>query len=411
MLYMTTIERKVAPLLLITAALACGETSTEELGASAQALAALGNSIAGLSDAQQAAFRDGRDEFLESESINPGGLGPVFNEKSCSACHNEGAIGGAGVQIETRAGRLTNGVFDPLTNEGGSLFQHFGIGGQVPNSACTTRGEIVPADANVIAGRRTIPLFGLGLVDATPDSIFQALAASQPSAVRGTAPLVPNIQLGHATVGKFGWKDQNPSLFQFAADAYLNEMGVTTPFFPVENAPQGSAAMLAACDTVPDPDDDGGDVFRFTRFMQFLAPPAPGPMTRQVSAGDTLFTKLQCDGCHVRSLQSGSALDIDGNAVAGLSNVIYHPFSDFLMHDMGSLGDDIDQGTGLTQMRTAPLWGLRFENPNQLLHDGRAHSISEAISQHAGQGQAAADAFRQLSDEDKHNLIAFLASL
>jgi len=391
--------------------LSCGGKLAEEAESTSQA-DSVGGAISGLTAAQQAGFVDGKNEFQEVESIFPSGLGPVFNEKSCSACHNVGGVGGAGVQIETRAGKLTNGVFDPLTSEGGSLFQHFGIGGQIQNRACTTQGEVVPADANVVAGRRTQPLFGLGLVDATPDATFQALAASEPVAIRGTAPLVPNPAIGHPTVGKLGWKDQNPSLFVFSGDAYLNEMGVTNPLFPTENLPQGSAAMLAACDTVPDPDDDGGDVARFTRFMQFLAPPGRGGVTPQVTAGDALFTRLGCDGCHVRSITSGSnPVDVDGNPVAGLANVTYHPFSDFLMHDMGSLGDDIDQGTGLTKMRTQPLWGLRFENPGALLHDGRAHSITEAVQKHAGQGQAAASGFNTLSSGDKNNLLSFLASL
>jgi len=407
---MNDVTRVVVIFASIAGTAACGSKVTEELGVTSEPLT-LGTTIAGLTSAQQAGFADGKQEFNEVEDINPGGLGPVFNEKGCGSCHNEGALGGAGVQVETRAGRLVNGVFDPLASEGGSLFQHFGIGGQVQNPACTTHGEVVPSDANVVAGRRTIPLFGLGLVDATPDATFQALAASEPAAVRGSAPLVPNVVTGRTSVGKFGWKDQNPTLFQFSGDAYLNEMGVTSPFFPVENAPQGSAAMLAACDTVPDPDDDGGDVFRFTRFMQFLAPPARAAVSPQVTAGDAVFSRLHCDTCHVRNITSGSAVDVDGNPVAGLSNVTYHPFSDFLMHDMGSLGDNIEQGTGLTQMRTAPLWGLRFENPNQLLHDGRAHSLTDAVQMHAGQGQAAATAFKALSNDDKNNLLVFLASL
>src|SRR5262249_44156358 len=149
-------------------------------------------------------FANGASTFNAVETVADG-LGPVFNEKSCGTCHDEGGQGGAGVQIETRAGQLTNGVFNPLTAFGGSLFQHFGIGGQVPNKNCTTQGQQVPSAANVTAGRVTVPLFGDGLVDATPDSTFQNLANSEPSSIRGSAPMVPNISAGHNTVGKFGW--------------------------------------------------------------------------------------------------------------------------------------------------------------------------------------------------------------
>jgi CxxC motif-containing protein (DUF1111 family) len=145
--------------------------------------------------------------------------------------------------------------------------------------------------------------------------------------------------------------------------------------------------------------------------MQFLAPPPRGTITSQVTAGDAVFTRIGCDGCHIRNITSGTAHDVNGNTVAALSNVTYHPFGDFLMHDMGSLGDNIDQGTGLTKMRTAPLWGLRFANPNNLLHDGRAHSVQSAIQQHAGQGAAAAAAFNALSSNDQNNLFSFLMSL
>jgi CxxC motif-containing protein (DUF1111 family) len=399
---------------VVGVAVACGmgcggEGLPEDVGSSSEALN-VGSAIPGLTSAQLAAFNAGAAHFSEVETV-ANGLGPVFNEKECGTCHDEGALGGAGVQVETRAGRLTGTSFNPLASEGGSLFQHFGIGGQVQNKACTTQGETVPQDANVTAGRRTIPLFGDGLVDATPDSTFQAIASSQPSAIRGTAPLVPNISAGRNTVGKFGWKDQNPTLFQFSGDAYVNEMGITNPQFPTENLPQGSQSMLTACDTVADPEDDGTDVKGFTTFMQFLAPPPRGSITSQVTAGDAIFTKLGCDGCHVRNITSGTAHDVNGNTVAALSGVTYHPFGDFLMHDMGSLGDDIDQGTGLTAMRTQPLWGLRFENPSQLLHDGRATSIQQAIQLHAGQGAAAAAAFGKLSPGDQNNLLSFLRSL
>jgi CxxC motif-containing protein (DUF1111 family) len=402
--------RQMIAMVALAALAACGgKMILDETGTTQQA-DSVGGTIPELTSAQLTAFASGEDEFQEINTVATG-LGPVFNEKSCGGCHSEGALGGAGTQVETRAGRLVNGVFDPLTSEGGSLFQHFGIGGQVPNKACTTQGEVVPADANVVAGRRTIPLFGLGFVDATSDATLQAIAASQPVDIRGTAPFVPNILIGRPTVGKFGWKDQNPTLFQFAGDAYLNEVGVTTPRFPNENLPQGSTAMLAACQTAPEPNDNEVDLQRLTTFMQFLAAPTRGPVTPQVTAGDALFTKLGCDGCHVRSITSGSAVDQAGNPVAALSNATYHPYSDFLMHDMGSLGDSIDQGTGLTAMRTAPLWGLRFENPNQLLHDGRAHSIQQAIQMHAGQGQTAASSFNALSSGDQNNLVAFLGSL
>ena len=357
----------------------CGGSAPggEDLGSSEEAVA--GDALPGLTTAQNQAFANGKATFNEVETPADG-LGPAFNEKSCGTCHNIGGTGGTGAQFEVRAGRLVNGTFNDLANEGGQLFQLHGIGGSVVG--CNFNGEVVPADANVQAKRRTTALFGLGFVDATPDATFTALAASQPSAIRGQVNMVFNISAGRNTAGKFSWKSQVPTLFQFSGDAYLNEMGITNPQFPVENLPQGSAATLAACDKVPELKDDGDDVQAFTDFMQVLAP-APRPSeSPQALAGDAVFTRLGCDGCHVRNLTSGSS------PIAALSRKTYHPFSDFLLHDMGSLGDNIgNQGqAGLRQMRTAPLWGIRFANPNDLLHDGRAHSFEAAIRSARGAG-------------------------
>jgi CxxC motif-containing protein (DUF1111 family) len=398
-------NKKYAVLVATTALVsagACGSPPDESVEESHDALTA--SPLPGITTAQLTLFNDGEEEFNAVETIHDG-LGPVFNEKSCGSCHNIGATGGTGVQFEVRAGRLVNGVFDSLASQGGQLFQLFGVGGQIPG--CNIGGEVVPSNANVQAKRRTTALFGLGLVDATPDSTFTALASSEPSAIRGRVNMVQNIAAGRNTVGKFGWKAQVPTLHQFSGDAYLNEMGITNPEFPTENAPQGNTALIAPCDLVPGLEDDGDDVNAFTDFMTFLAPAPTATQSPQARAGDPVFTQVGCDGCHVRTLTSGT------NAVAALSQKTYHPFSDFLLHDMGSLGDNIGgQGqAGLREMRTAPLWGLRFANPNDLLHDGRAHSIRDAILRHAGQAQSSRDAFNALSETNKQNVEEFIKTL
>jgi CxxC motif-containing protein (DUF1111 family) len=258
----------------------------------------------------------------------------------------------------------------------------------------------------VVARRRVQTLFGLGFVDFTPQATFQAIANSQPASVRGRIPMVFNISAGMNTMGKFGWKSQNPTLFQFSGDAYVNEMGITNPEFPNENPPQGDVSKLVTCDKVPDPEDDGTAIVNFTNFMQMLAPVAPRAFGPSERAGNLVFTRLGCDQCHVRNITAGPS------PIAAISNQVYHPFSDFLLHDMGSLGDNIAQaGAGLREMRTAPLWGLRLANPSILLHDGRANSIEQAILLHAGQGAAAANAFRAASNTDKQNLVNFLRAL
>jgi CxxC motif-containing protein (DUF1111 family) len=395
----------------------CGgaEAGEPPLASTTQAL--VGDSFGGLTSDQQALFNAGRTAFVAVESVTDG-LGPVFNEKACGNCHNVGAVGGSGIQFEVRAGRLTGTTFDSLPNEGGQLFDLFSVTSlppaertTIPSCMLPPNGEPVPADANVVALRRTMALFGLGLVDATPDSTFIALAASQPAAIRGRAPLVPNIAAGHSTVGKFGWKDQVPTLFQFSGDAYLNEMGITNPEFPSEQVPQGNPDFLSTCDGAPvepdDDEDDGDDVAAFTNFMTLLASPPPPNITGMARQGSTLFSQCGCDGCHVRSLVSGPS------SIAALANKTYQPFSDFLVHDMGSLADNIpgNGDVGRNEVRTAPLWGLHFVDPTNLLHDGRATSVQDAILRHDGQAAAARAAFQALPTGQKSNLLTFLAAL
>jgi CxxC motif-containing protein (DUF1111 family) len=382
---------------------ACGDAAVDDVESTIDEVR-IGSPIPGLTSKQLARFSASKVVFEEVEEAADG-LGPTFNERACGNCHTQGDVGGAGDQFEVRAGRLANGVFDDLVKEGGQLFQIFGIGSEIPK--CKVGGEVPPHDANVVAKRRTTAIFGLGLVDATPDSTFVQLAAHEPLAIRGKVNMVHNIAAGRDTVGKFGWKSQNPTLFQFAGDAYLNEMGITNPEFPNENPPNGNPALIQGCDLVPGLEDDGEDVAFFTDFMRMLAPPSTHRLSADASEGDRVFSKLGCDGCHVRTLTSGKS-DIDA-----LSRKTYHPFSDFLLHDMGSLGDDIgNTGTaGLREMRTAPLWGLRALNQQNLLHDGRAHNLADAIAAHDGQGAAARDAFNAARESDQKKLIEFLRGL
>jgi CxxC motif-containing protein (DUF1111 family) len=362
-----------------------------------------GDPLRGLSPDELQRFNDGRTAFEAVEGVADG-LGPVFNGTSCAGCHDVGVTGGGSELVETRFGTITDGVFDPLAGLGGSLIQSQGIGVQ---GGCTFVGETVPPEATIRAERRTTPLFGMGLVDAVPDDAFLALAGLEarwsPETV-GRPNMVTDVVTGQQVVGKFGWKSQVPNLLQFAGDAYLNEMGITTPLFPDENCPQGDCALLA-CDPVPGVDDDDlEDVEKFRDFMTVLAPPPPAGPAYAGYPGSQVFTELGCASCHVRSLTTGP------NPVAALDHRRFEPYSDFLLHDMGSLGDGIVQGqaTG-TEMRTAPLWGLRLVTT--YLHDGRARTVEEAILAHDGQARRARDRFAALSWYEKAKVVAFLRSL
>ena len=183
----------------------------------------------------------------------------------------------------------------------------------------------------------------------------------------------------------------------------MNEMGVTSPQFPNENCPQGDCSALS-CNPAPSLNDDGGGVQEFADFMTFLAPPPRGTITVTVALGEYQFLKAGCAGCHTPTLLTGPS------PVPALHSVAFHPYSDFLLHDMGSLGDGItqNQATGRL-MRTAPLWGIR--KITTFLHDGRAATLEQAITAHDGQGKKARDRFVKLSASERAQLLAFLNSL
>jgi CxxC motif-containing protein (DUF1111 family) len=362
-----------------------------------------GDPMAGLPADLLQRFNDGKGEF-ESVETPAEGVGPVFNDVSCATCHFTAGIGGGAPRLETRFGRHhADGSFDPMTEYGGSLIQENGIG---PNMDCEYLPEVVPPEATIVAKRRTTPLFGLGLVDAVPDATFAAIATEEshnPDRITGKVSMVPNIATGQQSVGKFGWKAQNPTLFQFSGDAYVNEMGITSPQFPDENCPQGDCTALH-CNPRPDMNDDGTDVALFADFMTYLAPPPRGPITVGASLGELVFRSIGCVGCHRSVLVTGP------NPVAALDRKTIHPWSDFLLHDMGSLGDGITQNNATGKlMRTAPLWGLR--KIATYLHDGRATTLEQAILAHDGQAKKVRDRFAAMSGGSKQLLYAFLNSL
>ena len=431
-------------------AVGCGQSADDVQSTEG---AVIGDALPGTN---AAAFAAAKANFEQTETVQDG-AGPIFNERSCSACHSNSATGGAGQNIERRYGRVVNGLFDGMESTGGSLRQLFGLGGFNPSPGvnCQTGTDVLPAGATIRdSGRLTTPLFGLGLVDSLPDARFDTLASREPAAIRGIVNRVSIVMAnpadasqrnGATRVGRFGWKAGVPNLGQFAADAYLNEMGITTSScnFGVANRSFGtenranrapSNAVINGCpdDLVPGTDDDfateenncaGGvnqlqdDVANFTFFMTHLAAP-PAVAIAAGSAQDrgrTLFnsTALQCSGCH----RSDSDIFVSTSAGGIQAGIAFAPYSDFLAHDMGTLGDGIGN-TGDTvavtrRMRTAPLWGLRFRN--LLLHDGRTSDRGAAISAHNGgangQGTAAAAAFGALSAAQKSDLLAFLATL
>jgi CxxC motif-containing protein (DUF1111 family) len=359
-----------------------------------------GDPLPGLTAAQLELFVDGKADFEKSEDVE-GGLGPIFNESSCVACHSSGATGGASARNVTRFGRVTSTGFDSLDSLGGSLLQDQAI---LPEAI-----ELVPREANLVVKRNSTPVFGLGLMEAIPDAAIIANVRKQPvDGVKGKANLVTDVVSGQTRVGRFGWKAQQATVLGFAADAYRNEIGVTNRYFPTENAPNGDAAKLAKSDFIQDPEDAPAtglaDFEKVANFMKFLGAPPQDKPTASSVAGQQLFMNAGCALCHIPSMQTGPSKD------PAFDRKEVRLFSDLLLHDMGSLGDGVVQApAGPREMRTSPLWGLRASAP--YLHDGRARTVDEAIAAHDGEGKVSRDRYMKFTPAQKKQLSDFLMTL
>jgi CxxC motif-containing protein (DUF1111 family) len=354
-----------------------------------------------------------RANFEDREQIADG-LGPVYNAQSCAECHQNPVTGATSQITELRKGRFDGFTFtDP---PGGSLNDDRAI-----NAAIQER--VAGAD-NVIALRSSLNTLGDGFVEAISNTTLQNIQAAQSSSFRGALISVPVSEApGQTRFGRFGWKDQHASLLSFSADAYLNEMGITSPMQPTENTSNG--ASVAAFDTVADPEDaatpsfpKGTDVEAFTRFMRSTKVPPRDTVlaaTSDAIAGANLFNSIGCNICHTTSIQTappGTVINGGATTVApALGDKIIHPYSDFLLHDTG-LGDGIVQNGGQgtrNLMRTPPLWGLRTHS--RLMHDLLDVTRNNAILAHTNQAEPVIQNYINLSLTQQNQLITFLNSL
>ncbi|HXZ86259.1 MAG TPA: di-heme oxidoredictase family protein [Myxococcota bacterium] len=388
-----------------------------------------------------AAFDDGSNGFVDDathaadratfDAVEGAdeGLGPLYNAQSCRECHQSPVSGAASQVTELRVGhtdRSGNFVDPDIALGDGTEVVH---ARSLVNdrSICPSAEfpdlvgqEHAPAGENVRALRASLNTLGDGFVEAVPSSTLRALAQQQCQSTRGAVCgrviTVPVLEAGGVQrVGRFGWKNQHASLLSFSADAYLNEMGVTSALQPTD--------VTQLCDAIQDPEDhvgsDGlGDVDRFARFMRASkAPPRYAALANSPDgiAGSELFDQIGCNVCHVRTLVTappGSVLNGGTLTVSdSVGNKIIHPFGDFLLHDIGT-GDGIVQNGGqgtANLLRTQPLWGVHVRG--RLMHDLRSLTFDDAIARHGGEARSAAARYRALGPDDQRRLKVFLGSL
>jgi CxxC motif-containing protein (DUF1111 family) len=373
---------------------------------------------------EQAFFTAARARFQEIDSVSgtaPGeagvGLGPTFNANSCAACHAQPAVGGTSPAVNPQVAfakldhpnpdpfpqtvpsfitangpvREARFVLNPDGSLDGGVHGLYTIAGRTDASGCTLAQ---PDFASQLANRNVIfriptPTFGLGLVENTPDATLKAnldSTAAQRAAlgIHGKLNTIGN----DGTVTRFGWKAQNKSLLIFAGEAYNVEQGVANEVFMNErsavpgcvfNATPEDATNMTVSGSAPASPASAyaADTVNFAAFMRMTAPPTPTTSSASEMNGKALFSSIGCALCHTPSLTSAASI------FTGMSTVIYHPYSDFAVHHMGSnLADGINQGAaGPDEFRSAPLWGVGQRL--FFLHDGRTSDLLQAIKAHA----------------------------
>ena len=398
-------------------------------------------------------FNQAQNRFSEVDSVSgalPGeagsGLGPTFNGNSCAMCHAQPAQGGSSPGLQSKQNAVPNPQVALATLDGasntvpsfittngpvrearfisdGGVHGLYTIAGRHDARGCQLAQPDFPTNLqnhNVIF-RIPTPVFGLGLVEGTPDAVLIANLAANVGlkSQLGIAGSF-NSSGNDGTITRFGWKAQNKSLLVFSGEAYNVEQGVSNEIFPNERS------AVAGCIYNATPEDRtnlidsntnlpfgtasamSSDVVNFAIFARMSAPPTPTTQSQSEQNGSQTFVSVGCALCHSPSLTTGLS------PYTGMSNETYHPYSDFAVHHMGSgLADGITQGAaGPDQFRTAPLWGVGQRL--FFLHDGRTSDLLSAIEAHSSSGseaQAVIAAFNALKQQQKQDILNFLRSL
>lgn len=371
--------------------------------------------IDGLSPEQMALHIRGDEEFAHVFSPEEG-LGPIFVQSSCESCHAGDGKGNPFNNLVRFGAYNDAGIWDGLTELGGPQVQHRSIAHFTP--------EALPkgvASSEFVAPNVT----GLGYLEAVPSETLTIMADANDEDQDGISGTLNQIELpawalNHPffkkdefkdSYGRFGRKAGAINLYHQVVNAYVQDMGITSEFEPLD--PVNKAMTELATDDVPDPEISRSTVEQVVFYLQTLEKPLRrNEDSEDVKTGELIFNEIGCESCHKNTLKTGPS------NIAALNEVEFHPYTDMLIHDMGAaLDDGYTEGSAETyEWRTTPLWGLGLQHESQggqmyLMHDGRAATYQEAIDLHGGEAANSTLGFGQLSDEEKSNLIKFLDSL
>jgi CxxC motif-containing protein (DUF1111 family) len=382
--------------------------------------------------------------FVAKGGLPNSGLGPLFNNTSCEACHfgdGRGQPPADGVSFETMLFRASipgtdpHGGPNPAGIFGGQL-QLLAIPGFFPEAAARVtyvdsggrfgdgtpyslrvprysfRGLIASLPGNLLTSPRVAPVnFGLGLLEAIPEATIRSHADPNDAdhdGISGHYNIVYDATVQNYIIGRFGWKANVGTLLHQAAGAFNGDMGITTSYFAAENC---KGEYFGCKDHAAEVDDN--TVANVAFYTQTLGVPARrnlnDPSTQR---GEFVFRSIGCDGCHLPTVMTGVL-----PGVPAVSNQKIHPYTDLLLHNMGAaLADNRPDflATG-SEFRTPPLWGIGLvqavNGHTYFLHDGRARNLLEAVLWHGGEGRGARERFKSLAAVDRKALMAFLNSL
>lgn len=359
----------------------------------------------GLNNQESAQFLRGDIAFNDEIFTTQTGLGPLFVANSCGSCHAGDGKGHPFTTL-TRFGQ---------TDETGNKFLHLG-GPQLQNRALPGfTPEQIPVGATFSAF--TPPaVTGLGFLTFVSDADILAMADPNDTDGDGVSgipnwiniptyitPTSNSISQGGKFIGRFGKKASAYSLLHQTVNAYNQDMGITSYFNPID----------VYTELEIDPEVSTQAIHDVVFYLQTLkAPIQRSQNDGQIVQGKNIFNQINCSGCHKPTLTTGQS------PIAALSYKTFQPYTDLLLHDMGSgLDDGYTEGNAKTyEWKTPPLWGLGLSPNSQggqyfLMHDGRAKSIEEAILLHGGEASNSKAQYQNLSQQNKEALIKFLKSL
>lgn len=416
---------------------------------------AFGFSAPNLTFDEQSDFGIGNSFFRQSWVTAPSsttardGLGPFFNAVSCSSCHFKDGRGRAPLfDGETAHGLLLRLSVSGVNSNGGS-FPDPVYGGQLQDNAIlgqTVKGKFnivyqdfseTLADGTVVVLRKPIyqindlgygalasevkisprvanQMVGLGLLEAVDEITLLGFADANDGnndGISGRPNYVYDIASNSKKMGRFGWKANQPNVRQQVAAAFSGDIGITSSLFPNENCPPG-----VDCNSIPNggaPEITDANLNKVASYSSTLAVPGRRNYADQnVLEGKKIFETINCTSCHIPKMETGNL-----HAVAALRNQTIRPYTDLLLHDMGQgLADNApDFDAAGNEWRTQALWGIGListvNGHTNLLHDGRARNITEAILWHDGEAEKAKDSFKELSTVQRNQLLEFINSL